>query len=260
MDRENSDCEAYFCIILGKPTGYDEIWVIGDTHMLSLIRSALDELRDNDNFINTGSRQRLPFILENFEVYFGTYHHSWSFTTQIKGGLKDLLSTKWKLPNYIYIVLSNDQIEDSEILGDLLYDVLNATFMDVSRLLTERKVILPKRARRFKPPAVCIVRTVPKSEMKQNTNNFKNKRRTLNRALQQVAADFKWRTVNVDTIRPKVDSHFDEKGDELSTQGLRLFWEFISEDLKGWDSGTPPKTPINNPIIGREHKDIYKHY
>lgn len=200
--------------------------------MLAQARATLEELKDANQFNNTETRARLPYILENFEVVVGSFHHSWSFFTQITGGLNSLLSAKWKLPNYIYIMFSNEQIKESEELGDLVYNVITNLFTKINRALLERKNILPKKARRSKPPQICIIRTVPRSDKKQEEKNFKNKRRTLNRAIQKMAAEFQWRTINVDTILPKTRSHFDEKGENLSKEGYRIFWDFISEDLR----------------------------
>lgn len=174
----------------------------------------------------------MPYILENFEIFFGSFHHSWAFTTQIRGGLNQLLSERWKLPSYIYLLFSNDQIEDSEILGDELYKVLNSLFTAVNRSLIDRKLLLPKKARRARPPGVIVVRTVPKSDRKQREKNFKNKRRSLNRAIQKTAQDFNWRSVNIDPILPTDETNFDEYGDELSAEGLRVFWNFLSDELK----------------------------
>lgn len=202
--------------------------------MLAQIRSALETMKQGDSFNRNepANRGRLIYMLENYEVFFGTFHHSWSFTTQIKGGLNYLLSTKWKLPNYIYIVFSNEQIEEAEILQDEFYTVLDSMFSSVLRSINQRRAVLPRKAKRFRPPQIAVIRTVPKSNVKQNEKNFKNKRRTLNRAIQKVAADFKWRAINIDDILPKFDKHFNERGEELSEEGLRIFWNFLSDDLK----------------------------
>lgn len=236
----------------GAPTGYDEIWVIGDTHLLVQLGRALEALKQADSFDrhHTKEPERLIYLLNNYEVIFGTFHHSWSFTMQIKGGLNYLLSMKWKLPNHIYIVFSNDQIQDSEILGDQLYPVLMDLFTTVSRAIEDCKILLPKKARRSKPPSITVVKTVPKSEQKQHEANFKNKRRTLNRALQKVASDFKWRTLNVDDILPRHARHFDDRGEDLSDEGLSIFWRFLSENLKFMD--TPNNLPSNK-------KQTYRH-
>lgn len=245
--------------------GYDEVWFIGDTHFLAQARAVLEDLNDVESFSRATSKVRLPYLLENFEVLFGSFHHSWSFTTQILGGLNGLLSTKWRLPNYIYMLFSNDQISDSEVLGEELYDVLKELFTSVNRAITARKVLLPKKARRYKPPSVCVVRTVPKSERKQSEKTFKNKRRTLNRAIQKTAADFQWRTINIDNILPKQEKHFDDQGNDLSKEGFRVFWEFVSEDLRcveqsnNYNNGPTVHTQRSfGPIRNNYHK-TYEH-
>lgn len=225
-------------VFAGSPTGYDEIWIIGDTHMLARARAVLQDLKDIQLFNKEEPRARLPYIIENFEVLTGAFHHSWCFTTQMIGGLNSLLADKWKLPNYIYILFSNEQIHDSEELGDELFPVLKDLFTAITRAITTRRLLLPNKAKRSKPPSICVVRTVPKSETKQAEKNFKNKRRTLNRALQRLAADFGWRTLNIDTILPKQEKHFDESGEELSNEGFRLFWNFISDDLRAVESAS----------------------
>lgn len=227
---------------VGRPTGYDEIWCIGDTHFLSQARAVLQDLHDVDAFKSDTPKQRLPYILENYEVITGAFHHSWSFTTQIKGGLNSLLAERWKLPCYIYIFFSNDQIEDSEVLGEELHSVIKRLFTDISRSITERKVLLPKKSQRYKPPTVCVVRTVPKANKRQEEKNFKNKRRTLNRTLQRLASDFQWRSVNVDTILPSNETLFGSNGHDLSKEGFRLFWQFISDDLKALVNDAPRST------------------
>lgn len=135
------------CLIAGFPTGYDEIWVIGDTHMLAQLRSSLKSLKQADSFNSKrdSAASSLLYILTHFEVLFGTFHHSRSFTTQIKGGLNHLLSTKWKLPNYIYIVFSNEQIQESEILGDEIYSVLNRLFTALAELSLREKCCCPEK-------------------------------------------------------------------------------------------------------------------
>lgn len=214
---------------------YDEVWIIGDTRMLAQLRAALEVLKDEDAFNHREGNTSKVYILDNYEVDFGTFHHSWSFTTQIKGGLNYLLSTKWRLPNHIFIIFSNDQIQESDILGDEIYSVLTDLFTFIVRAITERKTILPKKARRFCPPMISAIRTVPKAENRQQEKNFKNKRRTLNRAIQKVAVDFKWRTINIDDILPKSQHHFDDKGQDLSAKGLRVYWKFLSENLRTFD-------------------------
>lgn len=118
-------------MLTGRPTAYDEAWFIGDTHMLAQPRSSLEDLKDEDSFNSKGMTSK-TYLLDNYEVVFGSFHHSWAFTTQIRGGLNSLLTAKWKLPNHIFIIFSNDQITESEVLGDELYDVLADTFVFVT--------------------------------------------------------------------------------------------------------------------------------
>lgn len=143
---------------------------------MSGARKSLDALKDSDAFNNRADRTNILYILDNFELTINTFHYSWSFTTQIRGGLTALLSSKWKLPNYLHVVFSNDQVSESEILGDEIYKVLQDLFTFINRKLLERKVVLPKKARHYKPTQVTIVKMVPKAM--ENLNNFKNKRRT----------------------------------------------------------------------------------
>lgn len=204
-------------------------------------RRTLDNLKDKDAFDNTTEKKRLPYILQNYEVFFGTCHYSWSFTTQIRGGLANLLSTKWKLPNHIYVLFSNDQIEDSDILGDLLYKVLTDLCTFINRSLAERKSALPKKARRANPTEVTIVKTVARSNEQLSTNNFKNRRRTFNRALQKTALSFGWRSINIDAIIPSDKQNFDDDGNNLSETGLKLLWQFLSDDLRALTNASPAK-------------------
>lgn len=224
----------------GSPTGYDEVWCIGDTHLLSQARIVMEEMKDIDSFKSGGPKTRLPFIFENFEVFVGSYHHSWSFTSQMLGGLNYLLSTKWKLPNYIYIFFSNEQISDMELLGEEFFPVLKKLFTNINRAIVERKSILPKKAKRFKPPVMCVVRTVTKSEDQQNSKNFKLRRRALNRTLQKLATEFQWKSINIDSILPKQAENFDERGNDLSKIGYQLLWQFISNDLRTMEHGQAP--------------------
>lgn len=210
--------------------GFDKVWIIGDAHLLALLRRGLETLKDGDAFSNQ-QKKKLLFMPENFEVIIGSFHYSWSFTTQIRGGLNTILGTRWRLPNYLYIFFSNDQVDDADILGDQVYPLLDKLFSYINRRLTERKVVLPKKARRYKPPIVTVVKTLPKAIDRLNENNFKIRRRTFNRALQKSALNFKWRAINIDTILPTTHSIFDDKGEDLSDLGLQCLWEFISEDL-----------------------------
>lgn len=177
----------------------------------------------------------MPYILSNYEVFINSFHYSWCITTQIRGGLNNLLSSKWKLPNHLYIIFSNDQVDDSEILGGEIYKVLNDLFTYISRVLLERRVQLPKKARRFKPPSITVVKTVPKLAENLEMDDFKIKRRTFNRALQKEAANFYWRSINIDAILPSQKENFTSNGEDLSSEGFIKFWTFISEDLHTLD-------------------------
>lgn len=95
----------------------------------------------------------------------------------------------------------------------------------------ERKTILPKKARRFKPPSIVIIKTVAKSAENLEIDDFKIKRRTFNRALQKEASNFQWRSINIDAIIPSDHSNFTKNGEDLSEDGFKRFWTFISEDL-----------------------------
>lgn len=97
---------------------------------------------------------------------------------------------------------------------------------------------MPKKARRFKPLTITVVKTVPKALKRLNENNFKIKRRTFNRALQKVAANYQWRTINIDAILPSTEANFDEIGDNLSKVGTQLLWDFISEDVRAMEYPT----------------------
>lgn len=226
--------------------GYDEVWLIGDTHLLAQSRPALDNLRELNNFNSNAPRQRLPYILEYYETIIGAYHHSWSFTTQIKGGFNFLLSTKWRLPNYIIIMFSNRQIEDTEVLRDEAHAVLKDLFTAISRAIAERKVKLPKKARRFKPPQMIIMRTLPKADRRMREQNFKLRRRSLNRVLQRLAAEFQWRSINIDAVLPSCEKHFNESGHELSEEGFRQMWLHISQTIQDLDNG-PVRPLLSSP-------------
>lgn len=243
-------------LITGKPTGFNEVWIIGDTHLLAKMKVGLDALKDSDAFTNM-ERRNLPFLLEYFEIHISQCHYSWAFTTQIRGGLASLLSSKWKLPNHIYIIFSNDQVEECDILGEEIYKVLNNLFTFVSRVLTKRKTQLPKKARWSNPPKVTAVKTVAKSQTLLNQNNFKIRRRTLNRAIQKVAQNFNWRAINIDTIVPMDSNNFDEYGDQLSAQGIKTLWRFISEDVRAAEANT---TTISNASANQWSDNPQKHH
>lgn len=202
-------------------------------------RKALDELKGTGGFNRMG-KSNLLYMLEHFEVYIGSCHYSWCFTTQIRGGLADLLSSKWRLPNYIYIMFSNDQIEEADVLKDQIYKVLEGLFTFINRAIITRKIELPLKSRRSDPPKITVVKTVAKATRQLNTANFKNRRRTFNRALQKVASTFKWRSINIDSIIPDVSSNFDQTGHNLSDEGLKLIWNFISDDVKRMHQPGPP--------------------
>lgn len=204
--------------------------MIGDTHFLAKARKSITDLKDSEAFSSSG-RDKLPFILENFEVCISSCHYSWCFTTQIRGGLADLLSTKWRLPNYIYILFSNDQIPEADILGDEIYKVLEDLFTFINRVIISRRVQLPMKSRRCDPPSITIVKTVVPPQKQLMTANLKNRRRSFNRALQKVALNFEWRSINIDAILPSENSNYDDQG-ELSPKGMKAFWNFLSEDLR----------------------------
>lgn len=233
--------------IVGKPVGYDEIWIVGDAHLLAQACKGLEILKDVDTF-NNNQRKTMPFILQNFEVFVGSFHYSWCFTTQIRGGLNGLLASKWRLPNYIYIMFSNDQVNDADILGDHIYAIINQLLTYVNRRLMERKSKLPKKARRYKKPTVTVIKTVPKFQEKLNENNFKIRRRTFNRVLQKEAMKLGFRSVNIDAILPSIRENFDEKGEELSDKGIELTWQFLSQDIKSMEY-PPVNSSTNNKIF-----------
>lgn len=133
-------------------------------------------------------------------------------------------------------MFSNEQVEDSEILGDLIYTVLKELFTSIDRALTERRLFLPKRARRRNHTKVVVVKTMAKMEPRMKEHNFKNKCRTLNRALQKTAEEFKWSAINIDSVIPAQRELFNEKGHELTDHGFKKAIEFISDDLKGRES------------------------
>lgn len=219
--------------ITGFPTGFNEVWAIGPSHFMSRARKYLLDLQDKGKFASAGREHENNqlYLLDNFEVITSIYHGSWAFTAQIKGAFNDLLSTKWKLPNYIILAFSNDQIEDLDILGNEIYPVLNSIFCNISRGITSRKLQLPKKALRVQPPTVIVVRTVTRSAKAQEVNNFKFKRRTLNRAIQETALKYNWKTINIQTILPHLDDLFDDRGD-LSEEGFRTFWKYISQEVE----------------------------
>lgn len=209
-------------------------------------RKVLEDLKNSDKFNRMG-RLKLPYILENFEIFVGSCHYSWCFTTQIRGGLANLLSTKWRLPNYIYIIFSNDQVTQVDVLKDEIYKILEGLFTFVNRELTARKLELPYKSRRFDPPKVTVIKTVAKSLQQLNAANFKNKRRTFNRALQKVATAFGWRSINIDSVTPEMPGSFDESGHNLSDDGMKLLWHFISDDVKKLHQPQPETKTLSKP-------------
>lgn len=209
--------------------------MIGDTHFLALIKGGLEDLGNNDLFSSSTARQSLPYLLNQYEVVISQCHYSWAFTTQIKGGLAHLLSTKWKLPNYIYIMFGNEQVKECDILGDEIYKVLENLFTFVNQAIIDRKIKLPRKAKRINPPGIVIVKTVPKAEGLMDVANFKNCRRTFNRALQKTAYNFNWRSINIDAIVPSITPNFRDDGEELSRLGSKLLWKFLSDDIKTTD-------------------------
>lgn len=123
-----------------------------------------------------------------------------------------------------------------------MYKVLEQLFTFINRAIIDRKVKLPKKAKRANPPGVVIVKTVPKAEELMNIHNFKNRRRTFNRALQKTAYNFNWRSINIDAVVPSNRANFRDNGEELSKQGAKLLWKFISDDIKMMDTSTNQKT------------------
>lgn len=226
--------------------------MIGDTHLVAQARKVLNDLKEAEGFNRVG-KGKLLYLLEHFEVFIGACHYSWCFTTQIRGGLANLLSTKWRLPNYMYILFSNDQIEEADILKDEVYKVLEGLFTFINRAIISRKADLPTKSRRSDPPKITVVKTVAKSTEQLKIDNFKYRRRTLNRAIQKVASTFKWRSINIDSVVPDIASNFDQTGHNLSDEGMKLLWTFISDDVQMLNQA-------NQGTIGNNVKTKTTHY
>lgn len=134
-------------------------------------------LKEAQNGFNRDTpKERQLYLLQNYEVHVAGFHHSWCITTQIRGGLNSLLSSKWKLPNHIYICFSNDQVEDLEILDNEIFKVLENLFTYLNRAVIERRAVLPRKAKRGQLTSFTVVKTVAKATNTLNAGKFKFKR------------------------------------------------------------------------------------
>lgn len=89
---------------------------------------------------------------------------------------------------------------------------------------------LINNGRKSSNPTVVVVRTVSKSKKFQDLNNFKNKRRTFNKALQKMGERSSFFTMNIDEITPRKEIFESDGG--LSPTGFNVFWNCINIEIK----------------------------
>lgn len=122
----------------------------------------------------------------------------------------------------------------------------------------DRRMRLPKKARRYKNTEVILVKTAAKSSAKLDLRNFKNKRRSFNRALQKTGQQMNWRSINIDSILPTNLDNFDETGEDLSPMGFKLYWKFLSEDVKLADLPQEKQTYMAHKAIKNSQSGYHK--
>lgn len=212
-------------VIPDDVTGFDEIWVIGEK---TFMQAATKFLRP---MINNGRKQDMPpYFTSRYDVYWQIEYDNRNIWSQIKNAFVNLLNKRWKLPNYLVIIFSNKCVNDTLHYAQHLYIPMNALGDFVNRMIFERTTELPTRALRAADPQVMLIKTVSKLATLQDTNNFKNKRRPFNKAVQKLVERNHFRSINIDEIMPGKDLF--EKDGELSPVGFSTFWNSINLDIK----------------------------
>lgn len=242
-----------FCIA-DDVAGFEELWVIGET---TFMHKAIKYLRP---LINSGRRtESPPYFTSRYDIFWEIDYEAKNFWSQIRNSLVKLMNARWKLPNYIIIIFSNKCVNDTLHYAQHLYIPMNALGDFISRVIFERTSELPTRSIRSTDPQVVVIRTVSKSDKFQELNNFKNKRRTFNKALQRMGERSSFRTVNIDEVTPQKQL-FDDNGD-LSPNGFNTFWNCINIDIRNNDTKRlkafeEQNGPVQVRPVERPQKDI----
>lgn len=210
--------------IVDNVTGFDELWIIGET---TFMHTATKYLR---SFMRPGNQRSPPYLGSRYDVKYEINYKDKGTWVQIRNSLTALMNDNWKLPNYLLIIFSNKSVQETLHYAHDLDIPMNSLSDFINRVFFERTAALPCKALRPSDPQVVVVRTVSKSQKFQDLNNFKNKRRTFNKALQRMSERVRFRSLNVDDILPGKDI-FEPDG-ELSPMGFQLFWNYISLDIK----------------------------
>lgn len=206
-------------------TGFDEVWIIGET---TFTHTALKYLRP---LIHNGRKdENPPYLTSRYDCYWEVDYNGKTVWEQIRNSLIAIMNTRWKLPNYIIILFSNKAVVDTLHIAQHLYIPLNNLGDFINRTIFQRTSELPARALRPSDPQVLLIRTVSKSDKYQELNNFKNKRRTFNKALQKMAERNQFKSINIDDILPAKDL-FEGNGN-LSLVGFAIYWNFISLEVR----------------------------
>lgn len=205
--------------------GFDELWIIGET---SFTHTATKYLRP---LINSGRKlEAPPYFTSRYDLKWDIDYDSKACWSQIRNSFARMLNQHWKLPNYIIIIFSNKCIQETLHYAQQLYLPMNALGDFINRAIFQRTTELPARALRPSDPQVILVRTVSKSDKFQELNNFKNKRRTFNKAVQKLSERNGFKSINIDQILPSKDI-FNSSGD-LSAEGYNIFWNDINIFIK----------------------------
>lgn len=223
--RDISNKPNHCNFITDDVKGFDEIWIIGETNFT---HNAVKHLRP---LINSGRKTEAPpYFTSRYDIYWSIDYEAKNLWSQIQNSLVKLMNDRWKLPNYILLLFSNKCVNDTLHYAQYLHIPMNALGDFINRVIFERNAELPTRALRATDPQIVLIRTVSKSEKFQEMNNFKNKRRTFNKAVQRLAERSNFRAINIDEIMPKRDL-FEENGG-LAQTGFATFWSCINIDIR----------------------------
>lgn len=207
-----------------------DIWILGDT----FLTEAVSVLREMQHL----NRDEL-YIYSDYDpqIYFPTLLSKDTFARQIRCQLYTALEEHNKLPAVIIIVLGNKNVDHKVLNPECTRKVWSALFTEIQRAIKTRKEDLPKKAQSAEEPRVCITNLVPrfrehndKTDLTHET--FKTKRRRLNGILPQIANNFEFKVLPINSILPENSDIFEVNTGLLNGKGLKEYWVSLSKELK----------------------------
>ena len=194
--------------------------------------------------MGTADEKNLPYLYKNFDItaFMASPLCSDSVITRMRNALVEGLNNKKKSPKLILLVLDEDIIKITHLVGE---NPLMWLFSEVARAINSKKDMLPSRCITAGQPEIIGLKPIPIPARLDPREHHKEDKRAVHKIVDKIFRGSQtFDAMNITSILPTDLIYYEDSGD-LTVRGHVAYWTYVNYAIQNKEENLNSKMFTN---------------